>query len=356
MRDPVGTPSSTPAGAGLDVEVAPEPPDWRAFLADRPEATVFHDPAWGVVMREVYGNRPYYLTARAGGRIVGVLSLVCQRSRLFGTRLCSVPYLDSAGVLAEEPAATDALLAAADGLRGELGIPAVEVRQDAPLAGDRPVRTDKVTLVLDLPDSAEALWAGFKPKLRNLVRKPQKAGLVIEAGGSERMGEFHGVYARTMRDLGSPPHGRRFFDRLAEALGESVRLFVVRQGERTLAAGFALTDQGGVHVPWAAADWRCRDTGANMLLYWAMLEDACGRGAAAFDFGRSSRGSGTYHFKTQWGAQERPLYWHYLLAEGAAMPDLRPDSPKYRLFVNLWRRLPVPIARGLGPAIIGRLS
>jgi len=92
------------------------------------------------------------------------------------------------------------------------------------------------------------------------------------------------------------------------------------------------------------------------VLYWAMLEDACRMGAAAFDFGRSTRDSGTYVFKKQWGCDEVPLVWEYLLPPGGSLPELRPDSSKYRLMVACWRKLPVGAARLIGPYLISKLS
>jgi len=81
-----------------------------------------------------------------------------------------------------------------------------------------------------------------------------------------------------------------------------------------------------------------------------------GGSSGCFDFGRSTRDSGTYRFKAQWGAKEVPLYWCYILRPGDKIPDLRPESPKYRLATALWRRLPVGIARLIGPRIIAKLS
>jgi hypothetical protein len=31
------------------------------------------------------------------------------------------------------------------------------------------------------------------------------------------------------------------------------------------------------------------------------------------------------------------------------MPDLNPNNPKYRLFINGWKRLPVAVSRTIGP-------
>lgn len=291
----------------VTVDVSSDPPAWDAYLARTAGATLLHDPRWGAAMQEAYGNRPFYLTAQRGGEMAGVLQLVLQRSLLFGTHLASLPYFDAAGILADDETAIGALLAEADAVRDAARAAWVELRHERPLPGDLPARDDKLTLRLALPADAGALWERLKAKVRNQVRKAERENLSLHGPGETTLDEFHAVYCRTMRDLGSPPHSRRFFEIICARFGEAVRLFAVREGGTTLAASFTLTDAAAMRVPWAAADWRFRQRNANMLLYWGMLKDACERGAPGFDFGRSTRDSGTHRFKKQWGAEDVPL-------------------------------------------------
>ena len=51
-----------------------------------------------------------------------------------------------------------------------------------------------------------------------------------------------------------------------------------------------------------------------MLLYWEVLKLAIDRHYRVFDFGRSSRDSGTFRFKQQWGAQAQPAVLALLAA------------------------------------------
>ena len=339
-----------------DVTVTHDTPSWGEYLSARPEATIYHDPRWGAIMARAYGNTPYYLTASTDGRIVGAVQLVLQKSLLFGRHLCSLPYFDAAGILADTPEVCDALIGQAESLRGTCGAEWVELRQRAPVGRSVPTRTDKVTLVLDLPADADALWKGLKAKVRNQVRKARSAELTALKGGAELLDDFHAVYSRTMRDLGSPSHGKRFFSEIVDGFGDAVSIFAIRSGGGPVAASITLTDGHASRVPWAGSDWRRRELNANMLLYWQMLEDACQRNVGAFDFGRSTRDAGTYRFKRQWGARDVPLHWHYLLSSGQDAPGLRPDSPKYKLMGACWKKLPLWLARALGPGIIGKLS
>jgi len=354
--DPTQQQGEARLSGACEVAVSTEPPDWSELLASNAAAGLFHDPRWGELMQRAYGNRPYYLTARQGGKIRGCLQLIHQSSALFGSRLCSLPYFDAAGILSDETQATAALLAAAAELRGALKAESVELRQYEIIDESLPARTDKVTMRLDLPADPEQAWMDLKAKVRNQIRKAQGAGLAAADGGAELMGPFYRIYVRNMRDLGSPPHSLRFFRLIGETFADRARLFVVRLGGRAIAASFTLSDRHAVHVPWAGSDYRYRGTNANMLLYWAMLTHACRSASRRFDFGRGTRDGGTYRFKKQWGGREVPLYWQHLLGPDRVAPDLRPGSPKYRLMVACWRKLPVGLVRLLGPRIISKLS
>jgi len=348
--------SAKRAGEACEVSVTTARPEWDRYLAVHEGATLFHDPRWGGLMQQVYANRCYYLTVRRGEKMTGVMQLVAKRSLIFGSHLCSLPYFDASGILADDAAACDALIAKARSLREKLGVGWVELRQRVPLEESLAVRTDKVTVRLRIPDSADVLWGQLKPKVRNQVRKAQREGLTADRGGADLLDEFYRIYVRNMRDLGSPPHSLRFFDRILGSFGALVRLHVVRLGVRPVAASLCLKDRHAMYVPWAGSDWRLRQLCGNMLLYWSMLADACEQGAPVFDFGRGTRGGGTHRFKMQWGGEESPLYWHYLLPEGVSPPEVRHDNPKYRLAEACWRRLPLRVVRLLGPHIVRKLS
>ncbi len=353
MRNPP-EPETEPAQTRISVER--ELPDWKGYLSSNQDATVYHDPRWGQVMKDVYGCEPFFLTARRGGSVVGVFPLVGQRSLLFGSRLCSLPYFDASGILADDGQTAMALLAKAKELRKEEGYAALEVRQLTPCAEKTPTRTDKVTLWLDIPEGSEAMWKQLKTKMRTKVRKVQKNDLELHTGGIEFLEDFHDVYSRRMRDLGSPPHGKRIFELIINEFPEEVRLFVVRGEGSVLAASFTLTDRWGLHVPWSASDTRLAYLGANRFLYWEMLSYAAQEEAGRFDFGRSTAKSGTYNFKREWGAKAVQLYWHYFLDEGKNIPEFSADSGKYKLMVECWKKLPLSVTRTLGPWIIGKLS
>ncbi|MDF1553856.1 MAG: hypothetical protein P1P84_12370 [Deferrisomatales bacterium] len=133
-------------------------PDWGAYLYGHPEAAIYHAPRWGCILRDACGGNPFFLTARRGGEVVGVLLLVGQNILLFGSRLTSTPYFDAAGILIDAPEAAAVL---ARELREAEGYAVLELRQLAPAAEAAATRTDKVTLCLEIPHGSEAMWEQF---------------------------------------------------------------------------------------------------------------------------------------------------------------------------------------------------
>ena len=91
-------------------------------------------------MHRAYGNQPYYHTASRDGQIKAVLQLIAQKSLLFGSHLCSLPYFDAAGILTEDPQAVPPLIIQARSLLPKCSAQWVELRHLAPLDDSLPAR------------------------------------------------------------------------------------------------------------------------------------------------------------------------------------------------------------------------
>jgi serine/alanine adding enzyme len=311
------------------------------------------DPRWLTALCRGLHHKPYLLVARQDDRCVGMLPLALIKSRLFGRFLVSLPYVNSAGVVAEEEDVARALVDRAVELADELDVRYLELRHERPI--DHPALgttlSAKVHMRLPLPGSADELWKSFKPKVRNQVRKAEKLGLNVHWNGPELLSEFYAVFARNMRDLGTPVFGRRLFASILAEFSEEAELGVVRLGRRPVAAGLLVHGNGVTSVPSASSLREYNATNANMLIYWHMLQRAIERGQKVFDFGRSSLDSSTYRFKKQWGAQPEPAVWQYYVRKGT-VGEMRIESGKYDRLIRLWRRLPVGVTRLIGPAIV----
>ena len=329
---------------------------WDAFVDTRSDASLYHRSPWRKLIHDLFGHETLYLYAvNAAGDWVGILPVVRLRSRLFGDYMVSMPYVNYGGALGLTAEIEAALMQEAGQSGQTAGVSHIEFRDSVGRAGAWKVRTDKVVMELTLPATHDELWNGFNPKLRAQIRRPQREQTEVIHGGAELLSQFYGVFARNMRDLGTPVYGQAFFAAIMAAFPASAHIVIVRHGQQPVAAAFLLGHRDRMEIPWASSLREYNQLGVNMLLYWEALQRAIAGGYKTFDFGRSSIDSGTYRFKKQWGAQPRQLYWHYWLAPGQDLPELTPSSPKYQLAIRAWKRLPLFLANRLGPHIVKNL-
>lgn len=327
-----------------------------AFVEAHPAGTIYHRSAWRALIRRLFGHEVYCLYVRdQAGSISGLLPVVRLKSRLFGNYMVSMPYVNRGGVIGKTPVVEEALMCAAAQLAQRKGCSHVEFRDTFPRGPEWSLRTDKVSMVLPLPQNPQALWKAIGGKCRAQVKRPLRENARVLHGGVELLSDFYAVFARNMRDLGTPVYPCRFFASVCEAMWDAAAFTVVRLGKRPVAAGLQLRDRQRMEVPWASSLRETNGIGTNMLLYWSMLERSVNLGCEEFDFGRSSVGSGTWRFKKQWGAEEHQLYWHYWLAPGKPVPSLNPSNPRYALAIRLWRHLPLAVANLIGPHIVKSL-
>ncbi len=343
-----------PVAGRVTVEVgANAPADWDTYVCAHADASAYHLSAAVNVGATTFGLRTFFLHARdAESRLVGVLPLVEQSSLLFGRFLISVPFFTYGGMLADGAEAASALVAQAAQLAREHRARHVELRHSAPVPGvSLPERLDKVSMVLALPASEEALRKQLGSKLRSQIKRADREQIEVVWGGEECLSGFYPVFASTMHALGTPVYPRRFFENFCRALGSRVGVLLVKAHGEVQAASIVIRHGERIEVPWAAATPEAKRNAVNMRLYWEMLLYAVQSGASSFDFGRSTVDAGTYRFKAQWGAQPVQLHWHYWLPDAAPIPQLNHSNPKYALAADLWRRMPLWCANLIGPRI-----
>jgi FemAB-related protein (PEP-CTERM system-associated) len=326
--------------------------EWDRFVESREGWTCFHRHGWKPVIETVLGHECRYLAARdAGGQLAGALPLVRVKSLLFGHYLVSMPFLNYGGPLGE-PESVRLLADAARKLAGAGGVKLLELRSRIPLQLDLPVSHRKITVVLDLPADRDALWKGFGSKLRSQIRRPEKEGVEVRFG-PDQVGPFYEVFARHMRDLGTPVLSREWFESVARQFGEDVWFAAAWHAGRPVAAGGGFRWGRELEMTWASSLASHNRIAPNMLLYARFMERAIDAGVSVFNFGRCTPGSGTHRFKRQWGSRDEPLWWYQWTPSGtgeAATPS--PDKGAYSFGPKVWRHLPLPLATALGPRIV----
>lgn len=329
-------------------------PAWDRFVHDLPAGTFFHLAAWREVIERAFRHRTHYALCERDGQVVGVLPLARLRSRLFGDTLVSTPFCVYGGPLAADAEARVALEEHAADLLRRTGASAVELRGRDATPADDPAWVPRpelyVTFRRPITGDAKRDLDAVPRKQRAMVRKGIALGL--RGVRDEGVDRLHRIYAESVRNLGTPTFGRRYFALLRHVFADCSDVLTVEDGGRAIASVLNFRFRDEVLPYYGGGTAAARGRAANDFMYWEVMRRAGAEGARLFDFGRSKLGTGSFAFKKHWGFEPAPLHYRFLLRPGATLPDVNPLNPKYRLMVAAWRRLPLPLANRLGPLVV----
>jgi FemAB-related protein (PEP-CTERM system-associated) len=316
--------------------------------------TAFHRTAWSRAVERGCGQTAHYLVARRDGAVMGLLPLTEVHSPLFGRALTSAGFAVGGGPIADDAAIVDNLADEGWALATRLSCPSLELRGGATPSGAgwhvengtyagfvRPIAVD---------DEAELL--AIPRKQRAEVRRALTFDLGVRTGVADRdRADHYAIYAESVRNLGTPVFPRSLFDAVIDTFDGDADILTVSHEGRPLSSVLSLYHKGVVMPYWGGGTRDARTWRANDMMYYALMRHARGRDCTAFDFGRSKFGTGAFAFKKNWGFEPQPLGYAIRTADGQEPRQINPMSPRYRLQVAAWQKLPLPVANRIGPWI-----
>jgi serine/alanine adding enzyme len=330
---------------------------WDEFIMSSPEGTFGHLYGWENIYK-LYDYKSFPIAAiDDSGRIRGVLRLFLMKD-IFGKKyLISNPLLSYGGVCADDEITKKNLILKAQEIAVQNNVEYIEIRQLAARVADNlPTKNDFVTMFLRLDKDEHFLWKNtLTPKVRNQIRKAIKSGLTVHFG-KEYFDDFYRVLSVNYRDLGTPLHSKAFFRKVLKEFDKSSGIIVAKYKETVIAAMLYIHFKNIFSDPWASSLREYNKLCPNNIIYWEAIKFACKNGFEYFDFGRSTINQGTLMFKKQWGAQQIPLYYQYSLNKAKAISNINAvQNNKYKLAINIWKRLPLVISNTIGPIVVRHL-
>jgi FemAB-related protein (PEP-CTERM system-associated) len=325
---------------------------WDRFVLAAPDGTFFHQTGWRDVIERAFRHTSYYVFAEQDGAVTGVLPLFHVRSVLFGNRLLSVPFCVYGGPLAVDAQTAEALSRHAIELMRRLHADLVEFRMRDPHSLEWAARPGLyATFRKPIHTDPEQNLKAIPRKQRAVVRKALVHRLRSNVG--QEVDGFYQIYAESVRNLGTPVFPRRYLRLLMERFCSVAEILTVTEDTSPLSAVLSFFFRDEVLPYYGAGRSRARELGAFDFMYWELMNTAArARAARIFDFGRSKVGTGSFAFKKNWGFSPQPLDYVYWLAPGQAIPDHNPLNPRYRAMIEVWKRLPLPVANWIGPPIV----
>ena len=334
---------------------------WDEFVTAHVAGTFFHLSTWREVITKCFGYEAIYLYAHDLGQMRAVLPLFLIKSLLFGRSLVAMPWGVYGGILASDEQSGRTLLEESIRLAREYRVRYLELRGNpygevdvtsmANGSGPWSRKNVYVTFVGEIAATDDANLARIPRKQRRMVRQGEKYGLKA-VFDNDRLREFYDVYAESVHKLGTPVFGYSYFQNLVEAFGDQCKILVIEHEGKVIAGvmSFFYRDQVLPYYGGALRDYV--SMAPNDFMYWSLMRYAAAQGCKVFDFGRSKEGTGSFNFKRHWGFEPRPLpYWCYSPG-GQGIPDTSPLNPKLQWAIKIWRGLPLPVTKSLGPHIV----
>lgn len=312
--------------------------------------------SWSKLVTQIYKYNIHRFEAVEGNQVKGILVLTHIRHPIFGNYLATSPFGSFGGFAFSSVDARDALLREAESLADRLGVEYAILRfmedghvPPAPWI-QNPIYS---TYLIDLPSEPEDLMKGFGSQHRKHTRQALRKGFKVQFGHLELLDETYEALARSMHELGSPYHAKKYLQTMASLLGDNLEFAVIKAANGSLVGSAVLVHHGltatNLH---ANILQNYRSEYAGECLYWSILEHYCRKGMMVCDMGRSLNGSGNEAFKFKWRPRKIPLAYWYYLPKGGPIPELNQKSPKFQFAIWLWKRLPAFVVRALGPRLI----
>ena len=292
-------------------------PRWPKLLERHSCASIFQSPGWLEALQRTYGYKPLALTiGTPGGEFTSGVVFCHVESWLTGRRLVSLPFSDYCDPLVagedEQELLMDALKKYSERWKY------VELRPRSAWSGPCHgfVGAERYVLHrLDLRVGVESLLRGFhKNHVLRKIRRAEREGLVYEEGRSEALLQaFYKLLIKTRRRHALPPQPVRWFRAIFDCLPGQAKIRVALKDGTPVASVMTLSARNSMIYKYGASDAKVHRFGGMQLLLWKTIQDACERGCATLDLGRSRIDNiGEVAFKDHWGATRNPLvYWRF---------------------------------------------
>ena len=327
---------------------------WDEYVDNHTEGSFFHLTGWQQVIKNVFNHKPHYLLAldKDTDKIYGVLPLFEQKSHFFGHALISTPFCVYGGAIADNDAVRQLLEQKAFELGCQLNVDYVELRDRSQRKVVKPwiAHCHHSIFFTEIGENKEDILTKVRRKQRAVIRHALKNQLNFEI--KDNVDECYSLYARSVHALGTPVFNQRLFSELKSVFAERCETLIVRDNQgKAVSSVLSFYYKDTVLPYYGGGIDEARELKSHDFMYYQLMCMAKERGYTQFDFGRSKKNSGAYEYKKHWGMNEQELNYRVALINAKKLPNLSPNNPRYRVFIQLWKKIPLSITRQLGPEL-----
>lgn len=353
---------------------------------------IFHTPAYAKFISSAFSCRYLFAAAITGDEVKTILPFVEVKSSFFGNRVISTAYLEYGGFAGEKEGVAPILAALQEKygesfdyleIRGGMAefdavLSAVMVKKDlykrfvlklrdiphhsVGLASELLVNNSEERKHIEnsvfgtvqfssgtLPAIVE-FRKNIQKSKRKAVFKAKNAGVVVRAVPLEDLKNLYELYCQNMKQFGSPCYSFGYFESFYEHLVKKNlgKIYGSYIDGKLAAALLGVCYLDRVHIIIAISDSHKQKYRPNDAVHSEFIEWAIENKFTYFDFGRVREESGQFEYKQKWGPLLLDLSSYFLMWNGKEAPVVDPHQAKYRLFVAVWKMLPLWLTKKIG--------
>jgi len=331
---------------------------WDDLVRSHGDHTVFHTAAWGRVVCETYGHKPYYLLFISDGDPLALVPLIEIVSPLTGRRGVCLPFSDACGPLVFQDVCLAAVESEMSRAIRDRGWRYIELRGGEYLHSSAAPAATFLGHSLKLSPDMDATFDGFHAGARDAIRQASNQDLTVSIlKTDEALRSFYNLHCKTRRRHGVPPQPFRFFARIQNHLISSGRGFIALAsvGSRVVAGALFLQEGKKAIYKYAASNPAFSRSRANNLVMWQAIRYLARSGCELLDFGRTSvANEGLRRFKLSWGTIENMISYHRF-DDGHHKPVQKTDR-ETGFHNHVFRNLPLSLNRLAGTVLYPHLD
>lgn len=175
---------------------------------------------------------------------------------------------------------------------------------------------DRQTITISLNKTADEVWHGYSPDVRNKIRKGQKLGVdVLPEVGMEALLTFSRLYDNHMEEIGAYASyffGEEYFRAVHRMGSDSYRVYIARCGDEVLGGALVMLSPQYAHYHLSSTPYQYNRFATNTMLRHAVISDLIGSGRRVLHFGggrTSDPEDSLLKFKSGF-SKERSTFWY----------------------------------------------
>lgn len=333
---------------------------------------------WKKIIEKTYPNcTPIYFFNKKNNEINSLFPFFLVKSRLFGDRIISLPFIDFCGPRGgfDENFLKEIIKYFKENFKDKLNY--VEIRlnesvQDYGKIEELLIKENfqkvlgRQQFVLNLEnESEENLWKNFEHDTRKAIRKALKSDLIVkEVLNEDDLDDFYNFYALSMRNFGTPQHSKDFFINFLIYGRDNFKLLKCYKNNKLISFLMVFYNKDNVYAAYNFSDKDFLMYQPNDLLYWEIIKWALKNKMKFFDLGQveanapeNSHAAGIYRFKKKWLAKlyERPYFCLYF-DEKKENERVNDKKSRYEKAITIWKKTPMSLIKTVGPKLCAQLG